>query len=139
MSIRKFFTRVRAAIVGAVMAVLAAIGIYNNAETQTPTWNVSATMPTQYMDNSALPVTDLASYTVVWKLNGGATQTKVVSTGIAATVSTTIPKELGTTCVAMFVTTKATARSPNSSSTQTADVCATFAGIPKVPTDLAVQ
>jgi hypothetical protein len=116
-----------------VVAVLAAC---SRADSAAPTYAVTWLLPTQYNSGLALPASDIASTTVVYKLNGGAAVLKVVT---APTTSTTIPKDLGVTCVAAFVTTTATAAAPNTAGSQTADICMTLAGIPNAPTGLTVQ
>ncbi len=136
MKIKEIGKKIKATVAAVLLAIATALGLYSVAAD--PVWTVSASMPTEYTSNQALPLSDLATMTVVWKVGAGAVQTKVV-TVTQATVSTTIPKELGSTCVAAFVTTKATALVPNVSSAQTADVCVVNAGIPKTPTNIQVQ
>ncbi len=118
-----------------LLTVAAILAACSKADSAAPTYAVSWTMPTQYTSGITLPLSDIASTTVVYKLNGGAPTTKVVT---APATSTTIPKDLGITCVAVFVTTTATAVAPNAAGIQTPDACVTLAGTPNAPTGLTV-
>lgn len=124
-------------LVAAALAVAAFFGY--EADTAEPTYAVTLTMPTQYTSGEPLALTELASYTIVYTVNGGAQQTKVVTSGITAISSTTIPKQLGRTCASAFVTTNATGLTPNTSSSQVGPVCVVNAGIPNAPTNLTLQ
>lgn len=115
----------------ALAALLAGLGIVIAAD---PTYSVSLTLPTQYTDGSALPLSALTSYTVAYRVGSGAVATKVVNGPfVALNQNTTIPKNLGVTCASAFVNVGAVA------SAATADVCVTNTGPPMPPTGLAVQ
>jgi hypothetical protein len=134
MTIKTRLTAVRKWIAGVVLSIAAALGIYVNA--QAPVYQVSLTLPSQYTDNSALPLSALTSYTVAYKAAGASTYTTKVVNGpfTQANQSTTIPKELGQTCINAFVNVGAVASAATSP-----DVCPTFTGPPKAPTNLTVQ
>ncbi len=127
-----------------LLAAAATLAACSRAESQLADWNVQATMPTEYTDGTALPLSHLASWTISYSVNGGAVQTKVV-TSLAAVTSTTIPKSLGTTCFQNFVTAKGAAPVPtsawntSSSAAPSPAVCVTITGPPKPPTNLTVQ
>lgn len=76
------------------------------------TATVSWTAPTSYIDNTPLPATDIASYTVLW--TGGS---KTV-TGL----STTVPVPCGSQTFTVIVTTTATAKYPSSTSDPSAPI-----------------
>jgi hypothetical protein len=136
-ALKAWALRVRKKLTAVILAFGAALGIYTMA--QQPIYTVTATMPTVYTTSQALPLADIASWTVTWRVDGGAVQTKVVNAPLTATMQTTIPKVVGTTCVISFVTATATALSPNSVGLPTAEVCKTLAGSPGAPTGQTLQ
>jgi hypothetical protein len=87
-----------------------------------------------------LPLADLANMTVVYTVNGGAQQTKVVP-ATSSRVSTTIPRGLGETCIWVFVTTSATALMPNTSNEMVATTppCKSMAGKPGPVTNATLE
>jgi hypothetical protein len=95
----------------------------------TLTWNA----PTTYSDASALPVTDIAFYTVSW--NGGTVQV----TSPALTTVVTVP--CGSTAFSITVTTSATAKYPNATSAPDGPVpyATGIACVPNPPQGLAVH
>lgn len=119
--------------------LLAFLAACTSATSADPVYTVSATMPTEYTSGAALPLSDIASMTVTYTVNGGALQSKTVTT-LQATTITTVPKQLGTTCFQVYVTTKATAAGPNASSSMTPEppVCLLMAGIPRAPSNVQV-
>lgn len=131
MKIKQTLRRTWGGIVAAVLAVLGSIGLYQSAQTQTPTYTISWTLPTQYTDGSAINATDIASTTVEWRLGAAAWQSKFLQ---APVTSTTVPKLQGTTCVRASVTMK-----DNQQSDTTPEVCVTLAGRPKPPSNLQAQ
>lgn len=129
-----FLKRTWKKITAAFAALLAALGIYIGAVAQPATYAVTLTLPSQYVDTSALPLTAITSYTVAYKVGTGAVQTKVVNGPFTSRdQATTIPKALGTTCANAFVNVGAIA------SSATADVCVSNNGGPMPPTNLQVQ
>jgi hypothetical protein len=121
-------------ILAAALAVCA-LAACSKAESQSPTYAVSLTLPNQYTDGSALPLSDLTSYTIAYKVGAATTYTTKAVNGpfTAAIQSTTIPKALGQTCVNAFVNVG------TSASSATPDICVTYTGPPRAPTNLQVQ
>lgn len=129
-----FLKRTWKKITAAVASLLAAIGIYVGATAADPTYAVTLTLPNQYTDGSALPLSALTSYTIAYKVGSGPVTTKVVTGPFTiANQSTTIPKSLGTTCANAFVNVGSVA------SSATADVCVINTGPPMPPTNLTLQ
>lgn len=135
MSVKSIGKKIRAALVAVALAVAGFFG-YHPAESADPTWAVSLTLPSQYTGNSALPLSALTSYTVAYKAPGASTYTTKVVNGpfTQANQSTTIPKELGQTCLNVFVNVGAVA-----SAATAPDVCVSYTGPPKPPSNLTVQ
>jgi len=79
-----------------------------------PTATVSWTPPTAYIDNSALPASDIASYTVSW--NGGS------KTIAAPATTTTVPVPCGSQTFTVLVTTTSSAKYPATSSDPSAPI-----------------
>ncbi|MGC3959581.1 MAG: hypothetical protein QM813_17025 [Verrucomicrobiota bacterium] len=136
MSIKTAFKKARAWVTGAVLALLASIGLYHPVESQTPAYTVTLTLPTQRADNSALPLSQIASYTVAYKVGAGAYTLKVVNgpfTTLAQT--TTTPRVFGTTCHNVYVTDTGglvgAATSP--------DICVTTNAPPNPPSNVTVN
>lgn len=137
MKIKTIWTRVRNAIAAAVLAVLGFLGFYSqDGTTQTPTWNVSLTLPSTYQDGSALAPSAITSYTIAYKVGSAATYTTKVVNGpfSSGNQSTTIPKSLGQTCVNAFVNVGAVTGPATSP-----DVCVANTGPPGAPTNLQVN
>lgn len=134
MTIKTRLTAARKWIAGVVLSIAAALGIYVNA--QAPVYQVSLTLPNQYTDNSTLPLSAITSYSIAYKLPGATEYTVKVVNGpfTQANQSTTTPKQLGQTCFNAFVNVGAVASAATSP-----DVCPTFTGPPKAPTNLTVQ
>ncbi len=76
--------------------------------------NLSWTAPTAYLDGTAMPASDIASYTVTY-VYGGKT---VTANFPAGTLSTTVSVPCGSTSFEVDVTTTATAVYPNAVSGQ---------------------
>lgn len=121
----------------AAIAVLGFLGLYTqDGTTQTPTYAVTLTLPSLNTDGSALPVSQITSYTIAYKVGAAATYTTKVVPGpfTSVTQATTTPKVFGTTCFNAFVT----ANGMNSAATAP-DLCLTFTAPPNPPTNLQVN
>lgn len=137
MSIKTSWNRFKKWVAAGVLAVLASIGLYTpDGTTQTPTYSVSLTLPTANTDGSALPVSQITSYTVAYKVGAATTYTtKVVNGPFTGTAqSTTIPKAFGTTCANAFVTANGQV-----SAATAPDVCVTTVAPPNPPTNVQVN
>lgn len=137
MTMKNIWNKIKRWTIGAVAALLAAIGLYTqDGTTQTPTYAVSLTLPTQNTDGTSLPVAQITSYTVAYKLNGATTYTtKVVNGPFTGTAqSTTIPKAFGQTCAHAFVIANG-----QTSAATSPDVCVTAVAPPNPPSNVAVN
>lgn len=113
-------------IVSAFAAVLlAALALYAlPAYAAGATAVVTITAPTQYADGEALPLTDLATYTLTWAPAAGqhgpsGSQTITVT---AATQTLSIPVACGSTTFDVLVTTTAAALYPSDPSAEASPV-----------------
>lgn len=97
------------------------------------TANLSWTAPTAYTDGSALPVADIAFYTITWD-----TQSVKVT---APAISTVVNVPCGSTAFSATVTTTASAKYPNATSSQAGPVpyATGIACVPNPPQGLAVR
>lgn len=87
------------------LAIIAAIALVKNVvHAAGPSYTISWQAPTQYIDNTALPATDIAFYTVT--ING--VPQKVTG---ALQLASTVP--CGNAILTVSVTTTATAKYPN--------------------------
>jgi hypothetical protein len=117
--------------IAATVVIIGLLFISFKGEAQTPpAATVKWVMPTQYNDDSALPLADIAKSTVKWP--GGSLDVP------APTASASVPVPCGDRVFTVTVTTKATAKYPNATSGDSAQV--TFAtGVtcaPKAPTGI---
>jgi hypothetical protein len=125
--------KVRTWVIAALLAVAAWFG--HEATTAEPAYAVTLTLPSQYVDGSALPLPALTSYSVAYRVGAGAYTVKVVNGPFTtANQSTTIPKALGQTCANAFVTAGGMASAATSP-----DVCVANTGPPRAPTGLALE
>lgn len=124
-----------AAIAVTMLGVLAMEGC-TKATAQTPTYSVSLTLPSQNTDGSSLPVSQITSYTIAYKVGAATTYTTKVVNGpfTVLTQTTTIPKPFGTTCANAYVT----ANGMTSAATSP-DVCVTNLAPPSPPSSLTVN
>lgn len=133
---KNYWNRFKKWVAAATLALLVSLGLYTpDGTTQTPTYTVSLSLPTANTDGSSLPVSQVTSYTVAYKVGAGAYTTKVVNgpfTGV--TQSTTIPKAFGTTCVNASVTANGQV-----SAASAPDVCVTTVAPPNPPSNVAVN
>lgn len=106
------------------------------ASAQTPTYAVTLTLPSQNTDGSSLPLSQITSYTVAYKVGAAATYTTKVVAGpfTNASQNTTIPKAFGTTCANAFVIANG-----QTSAATAPDVCATNTAPPNPPSGLALN
>jgi hypothetical protein len=120
----------------AALLALTQISGCTPANAQTPTYAVSLTLPSQNTDGSALPLSQITSYTVAYKVGAAVTYTTKVVTGpfTNAAQSTTIPKAFGTTCANAFVIANG-----QTSAATAPDVCATNTAPPSPPSGLTVN
>lgn len=81
------------------------------------TANLSWTAPTSYSDGTALPASDIASYTLAWTATSPFAKAGTVSAASSALTATVSTLTCGTYNFTITVTTTATAYSPNSSAT----------------------
>lgn len=132
--LKRTWKKITAAVLAALAAVAAFFGF--DAVSADPTYAVSLTLPTQYVDGSALPLGAITSYSVAYKVGAASTYTVKVVTGPFSSLeqSTTIPKVLGTTCANAFVNVGGVASAATSP-----DVCVANTGPPRPPTGLALQ
>lgn len=105
------------------------------------TAQVSWNAPTTYADGSALPLSDIAHYTLTWAPNAAQSGPSGSNTPPAGATNVTVPVACGSTTFVLTVTTTPTARYPNATSSPTSGVpyvtgvsCA-----PNPPSGLAVQ
>ncbi len=99
----------------AVCAVPLAIAVGTSA-------HASWTAPTTYTDGSALPASDIASYTMSWAPAGGQAGPSG-SINVAATATTaTVPVACGSVTFTIAVTTTATAKYPSATSSPSSGV-----------------
>lgn len=134
---KNFWNKIKRWTAAAALAVLGFLGFYTqDGTTQTPTYTVSLTLPTQNTDGSSLPVSQITSYTVAYKVGVAATYTTKVVNGPFTNVnqSTTIPKAFGTTCANAFVTANGQVSAATSP-----DVCVTAVAPPNPPSNVAVN
>lgn len=81
------------------------------------TANVAWTAPTTYSDGTALPVTDIASYTISWAPVSPYAKPGTVTAASTAGTATVTNLSCGSYNFTVTVTTTATAYSPNASAT----------------------
>ena len=132
--------------IGDVCICLAIIGISANAALAAGTTaNLSWTNPTQYVDNTALPASDIASVTITWApasgQSGPSGTLTVASIAGVPPVASTVPVPCGNTTFTVAVTTSATAHYPNLTSTPS-NAVPYATGVecgPKAATGLAVN
>lgn len=103
----------------ALMNKLALIGSlillsFGTALAAGPTANLSWVAPTEYTDNTPLPASDIAFYTIQW-------DTKTLQVNAPAT-SSPVNVLCGSTTFTVTVTTKSTAKYPNSVSSPSGSV-----------------
>lgn len=94
--------------------LLIACAFLGVAEAAGPTANITWSAPTQYVDNSPLPASDIAYYTILWDSNSQ----KVNAPALTAVVN--VP--CGSTNFTVTITTSATAKYPNTTSDPTTPV-----------------
>ena len=134
---KTYWNRFKKWAAGAALALLAIFGLYTpDGTTQTPTYAVTLTLPNANSDGSALPVSQITSYTVAYKVGAAATYTTKVVNGpfTGANQSTTIPKAFGTTCANAFVIANGQTGAATSP-----DVCVTNTAPPNPPSNLTVN
>jgi hypothetical protein len=95
---------------GLLLAASAAIAVGTTA-------NVAWTAPTTYSDGTALPLTDIASYTITWSPNSPYAKPGTITAASSAGTATVTGLTCGTYNFTVTVTTTATAYSPNASAT----------------------
>ncbi len=124
-------------ITATVAAALAAIGIYIGAYAQVVTDRVSWDMPTQRVDGTALPVSEIAKTTIAWgtSVAGPFTNTQDVAAPTTTFTFTRGTPGTGMRCYVLFVTDtdgRVGAQTPTPG-------CKTVKAAPGVPSNVAVQ
>lgn len=97
--------------------------------------------PTTYSDGSSLPISDIDHYTLTWAPASGQSGPSGSMNVAAGTISQTVNALCGSTTFTISVTTTATARYPNATSTPSGPVpyASGIACTPNPPTGLAVH
>lgn len=107
-----------------------------------PTATVSWTAPVAYSDGSNLPASDIDHYTITWAPTSEQSgPSGSLNTIPAAANTTVVPIACGSTSFTVSVTTTASARYPNATSSSTAAVpfATGIACTPNPPSGLAVH
>jgi hypothetical protein len=100
-----------------MLLALAALLAASSALAVGTTANVAWTAPTTYSDGTALPATDIASYTITWSPVSPYAKAGTVTAASTAGSATVTNLSCGSYNFTVTVTTSATAYSPNSSAT----------------------
>ena len=80
------------------------------------TANLSWIAPTQYVDGTALPTSDLGSYTITWAPASGQSGPSGSLTVAGTALAATVPVPCGGTSFSVTVTTSSSAHYPNATS-----------------------
>ena len=134
--IKRAVKRATAAVVAAVLAALGALGLWRQADSQTAPVvdNLSWTMPTQYVDGSAIPAGTLTGTRIAWDTSPNGSFSNTVDVALPATSRQfTRAEPYGRRCY------KAAALVGANTGEWTEAVCKTVQAPARAPGNLSVQ